>query len=173
MRARVRWFDDEKNYMFNVQITEEVEELWVINYLKKRPELETYKYAMPGEEEIGIQYLEVFDINQQSRTIIDTERWEDQNLSADPGNLIKGDFRKNSSDYFILHSLNRAATKVELVRANTSTGETEIIFGEEKVNLTGTGVLWMFQLLMKARNIFGGVNGRVGDNFTAIIQMES
>ena len=44
MRARVRWFDDEKNYMFN-ELTTEMEELWVINYLKKRPELETYKYA--------------------------------------------------------------------------------------------------------------------------------
>ena len=28
---------------------------------------------MPGEEEIGIQYLEVFDIENESQTIIDTE----------------------------------------------------------------------------------------------------
>ena len=131
MRARVRWFDDEKKLYVQRTDYREVEELWVINYLKKRPELETYKYAMPGEEEIGIQYLEVFDIESQSRTMVDTEMWEDQSLDADPGRLIKGDYRANSSDYLYFTRLNRAASKVELVRANTSTGESEVIFGEE------------------------------------------
>jgi dipeptidyl-peptidase-4 len=131
MRARVRWFDDESKLYVQRTDYRKVEELWVINYLKKRPELETYKYAMPGEEEIGIQYLEVFDINKQSRTIIDTEQWEDQSLDADPGSLIKGEYRANSSDELYFTRLNRAASKVELVRANTTTGESEVIFGEE------------------------------------------
>ena len=130
MRARVRWFDDEKKLYVQRTDYREVEELWVINYLKKRPNLKLTNMLCQVKKK-SYQYLEVFDINQQSRTIIDTERWEDQNLSADPGNLIKGDFRKNSSDYLFFTRLNRAASKVELVRANTSTGETEIIFGEE------------------------------------------
>lgn len=131
MRARVRWFDDEAKLYVQRTDYRKVEELWVINYLKKRPELETYKYAMPGEEEIGIEYLEVFDIQSQTRTIIDTEQWEDQSLDADPGNLITGDYRRNSSDVLYFTRLNRAASKVELVRANTSTGESTVLFGEE------------------------------------------
>ena len=70
-----------------------------------------------------------------SRTIIDTEKWEDQSLNTDPGNLIKGEYRANSSDFLYFTRLNRAASMVELVRANTTTGKSEITFGEERVSL--------------------------------------
>lgn len=131
LRSRARWFDDEKKLYVQRSDMRKVSNLWVINYLKKRPELETYKYAMPGEEEIGIQYVEVFDIESKSSTILDTEKWEDQTVSADAGNLQTGDYKSNSSDYLFLTRLNRAASEVEVLKANTTTGEVEVIFGEE------------------------------------------
>jgi dipeptidyl aminopeptidase/acylaminoacyl peptidase len=131
MRARVNWFDDETKLFVERSDMRKVDELWVINMLGKRPELETYKYAMPGEEEVGIEYVEVIDIASREKVVIQAEKWEDQSLNADPGNLQRGYYRPNSSDFLYLTRLNRKADKVELLKADTETGEVEVIFDEE------------------------------------------
>ncbi|MDV7399966.1 DPP IV N-terminal domain-containing protein, partial [Arthrospira platensis SPKY1] len=51
LRARVRWFEDSKKLWVKREDKRKVGDLWVINTLKNRPELETYKYPMPGEED--------------------------------------------------------------------------------------------------------------------------
>ncbi len=130
-RARVQWFDDEKKFFVERSDNRKVDELWVIDMLKKRPELQTYKYAMPGEEEVGIDYVEIFDVESKERMVLDLAKWEDQSLDADPGNLQKGDYRANSSGHLFVMRLNRKSDKVELVKADTETGEIEVVFGEE------------------------------------------
>lgn len=130
-RARVQWFDDEKKFYVERTDNRKVDELWVIDMLKKRPELQTYKYAMPGEEEVGIDYVEIFDVESKERLILDLEKWEDQNLDADAGNTQTGDYHPNSSGQLYITRLNRAASKVEVLKADTETGEVEVIFAEE------------------------------------------
>ncbi len=130
-RARVQWFDDEKKFYVERSDNRKVDELWVIDMLKKRPELQTYKYAMPGEEEVGIDYVEIFDVESKERLILDLVKWEDQNLNANAGNIRTGDYRPNSSGELYITRLNRAASKVEVLKADTETGEVEVVFGEE------------------------------------------
>jgi len=130
-RARVQWFDDEKKFYVERSDNRKVDELWVIDMLKKRPELQTYKYAMPGDEEVGVDYVEIFDIESKERMILELAKWEDQVLNADPANIQTGDYRSNSSDELYITRLNRAASNVEVLKADTKTGEVEVVFGEE------------------------------------------
>ena len=51
LRTRANWFEDSKKFWVKRQDKRKVSDLWVINSLKKRPELETYKYPMPGDKE--------------------------------------------------------------------------------------------------------------------------
>ncbi len=130
MSARIRWFDDEKKFYVQRTDNRKVDELWVINNLGKRPSLETYKYAMPGEEEVGIDYIEVFDVTSKERVIMDTDKWEDQNLSVDFSDVATGDLNARSSDVIYIERLNRAASEFELLKGNTETGEVEVIISE-------------------------------------------
>jgi len=56
--------------------------LWVIKALASpRPTLETYRYAMPGEEHIPQAELWVFDVGSKGRVKIKGERFKDQTMS--------------------------------------------------------------------------------------------
>lgn len=131
LRARVRWFDDEKKFYVQRSDNRKVDELWVINNLGTRPSLETYKYAMPGEEEVGIDYVEVFDVATKEPVIMDTDKWEDQNLSVDFSDVATGDLNGRSSEVIYIERLNRAASEFELLKGNTTTGEVEVIISEK------------------------------------------
>ena len=66
MRARATWFKDSKKIYSNRSDARKVDELFVINTLKDpRPELEVYKYAMPGEMNVPQEVLEIFDIDKK------------------------------------------------------------------------------------------------------------
>ncbi|HBQ58320.1 MAG TPA: S9 family peptidase, partial [Balneolaceae bacterium] len=124
------FFDDETKLYVQRTDNRAVEELWVINSLGERPELETYKYSMPGEEEIGIPQIEVFDIESRERIIMDTDKWEDQDLRANYGNHQTGDYRSNSSDKLYIYRENRTSDKVDILIGNTETGRTEVLLSE-------------------------------------------
>lgn len=130
MRARVRWFDDEKKFYVQRGDNRKVDDLWVINNLGKRPSLETYKYGMPGEEEVGIDYVEVFDVASRERVIMQTDKWEDQNLGVDFSDVATGNLNGRNSEVIYIERLNRAASEFELLKGNTETGEVEVIISE-------------------------------------------
>jgi dipeptidyl-peptidase 4 len=62
LRASAQWFDYNKKLYAYKTDSRKVKELWVINSLKKKPELETYKYDMPGEPNITQREIWVYDI---------------------------------------------------------------------------------------------------------------
>lgn len=130
LRSRARFFDDEQKIWVSRNDARKVDELWVINSLGERPSLETYKYGMPGEEEIGIDHIEVFDIASRERVRMDTDKWEDQDLRANYGNHQTGDYRPNSSDKLYIYRENRPSDKVDILIADTETGETEVLLSE-------------------------------------------
>ena len=76
------WSPDSRYFLTTLTDNRPVKELWVINALAKpRPTLETYKYQMPGEKEAPIPHLYLFDMTNNSRKEIKTDRFKNQTLS--------------------------------------------------------------------------------------------
>ena len=76
------WSPDSRYFLTTLTDNRPVKELWVINTLAKpRPTLETYKYQMPGEKEAPIPHLYLFDMSNNSRKEIKTDRFKNQTLS--------------------------------------------------------------------------------------------
>lgn len=129
-RARVNWFEDSQKFWVKRQDKRKVDDLWVINSLKKRPELETYKYPMPGEEDIFVDEIKVFDPATQESVTLDTDKWEDQSLGGAYFNQ-GGIFETAKSDYLYILRRDRTWSKIDVLKANTSTGEVDVLFSEE------------------------------------------
>lgn len=135
LRSIARWFEDSDKLYAKRQDWRAVEELWVINSLKERPTLQTYKYAMPGEDEIPQDEIWVFDADTSSATEgvkLQTDRsdWKDESLGGayfNNGGIYTG----LGSDYLYILRRNRQWNKIDVLKANTSTGETEVLFTEE------------------------------------------
>ena len=123
LRADAVWFEDNKKLYVTRSDQRKVKELWVINSLKKRPELETYKYEMPGEPNITQQEVWVYDIETKSGVKLKTDKWKDQSLSVFTA--------KKKSDYAYIMRMDRAYQKVDVLKANTTSGDTEVLFSEE------------------------------------------
>lgn len=135
LRSVAEWFEDSDKLYAKRQDSREVKELWVINSLGERPELETYKYAMPGEEHVPQGEIWTFNADTLSKTNgvkLDTDKkeWEDEVLGGaffNNGGIYTG----TNSDHLYILRRNREWNKIDVLKANTSTGETEVLFGEE------------------------------------------
>lgn len=76
------WSPDSRHFATIVEDNRNVKDLWVINSVAEpRPTLETYKYQMPGEMEAPIEHLYLFDMNDNSRKEIKTDRFKHQTHS--------------------------------------------------------------------------------------------
>jgi dipeptidyl aminopeptidase/acylaminoacyl peptidase len=129
LRSRAVWFEDSKKLWVKRQDWREVDELWVINTIKHRPELETYKYNMPGEENHYIDEILVFDMESKEQVRMDTDKWPDQSLG---GAYFAGGgiFTTDRSDYIYILRRTRTWDEIDVVKANTSTGETTVLWSE-------------------------------------------
>ncbi len=93
--APVVWSPDSKHFATTRWDMSKVKELWVINSVgKKRPELETYKYQMPGEPgPTGDLYI--FDMPSGENKIIKSHAFKDQDLSIEYAPMDKKDMYKD------------------------------------------------------------------------------
>ena len=67
----VQWSKDSKKFSAVRNDQRKVADLWVINALASpRPTLETYRYAMPGEEHVDQAELLVFDRDTKKRETV-------------------------------------------------------------------------------------------------------
>lgn len=123
LRASVRWFKENKKFYVMRDDSRKVKDLWVINVLKNpRPELETYKYAMPGDENVPQVELWVFDVDTKAGVKIQTDKWKDQTLSVD--------LLEKRPEALLFTRLDRTCAKKEVCLANTLTGESKVLFAE-------------------------------------------
>ncbi len=79
----ISWSHDSHWFALTRDDRRKVGDLWVIHSVgNKRPQLETYKYDMPGEKNVTQTGLLVF--NMQSRTMkkIDDDPWKDQTMGV-------------------------------------------------------------------------------------------
>ena len=75
------WSPDSRHFAMTVTDNRAVKPLWVINVMAQpRPTLETYKYQMPGEKEAPVQHLHLFDMQNNTRKVIQTAAYKDQTL---------------------------------------------------------------------------------------------
>lgn len=130
LRARVNWFEDSNKFYVKRQDWRDVNELWVINTISDRPELETYKYNLPGDENHYQDEILVFDPETRERVRLDTDKWPDQSLGGAYFNS-GGIFTTEQSDFLYILRRNRTWDEVDVVKANTTTGETEVLWSEK------------------------------------------
>ncbi len=129
LRSRANWFEDSEKLFVKRQDWREVDELWVINTIKQRPELETYKYNLPGEKNHYQDEILVFDMETKEHVRLDTDKWPDQSLGGAYFNG-GGIFTTDKSDYLYILRRTRTWDEVDVVKANTTTGETEVLWSE-------------------------------------------
>ena len=80
--VNVVWSRDSSRFALVRRDTRKVKDLWVINALSTpRPTLETYRYAMPGEEHVPQNEMQVFDLAKKSGVRMKVERFKDQSIS--------------------------------------------------------------------------------------------
>ena len=112
LRASARWMEGNKKFFIDRDDSRKVKDLWVINVLKNpRPELESYRYAMPGDEYVPQTEIWAFDIESKKGVKIQTEKWKDQTVGVD---LID-----KRSDELIFIRKDRTCAKIDVCIANT------------------------------------------------------
>ena len=81
VRPNVNWSEDSQRFYVTRNDSREVKELYLVNSLTEpRPELMSYRYAMPGEEEVTQVELHVFDRPTVELRELDVSKWKDQRL---------------------------------------------------------------------------------------------
>jgi dipeptidyl-peptidase 4 len=143
LRANVIWSPDSRRFALTRNDSRDIKFFWVINSLTSpRPTLQSYKYMMPGETLQAESELWVFDMMTESKDTIPVAAFVNQTLSVPP--MIRSHkealedhtpaiWLSPSSDelYFVRSS--RDLKRIDLCRADLTTGEVSVLI-EERMN---------------------------------------
>jgi dipeptidyl aminopeptidase/acylaminoacyl peptidase len=114
VRASVSWSPDSRSFTVQRNDSRKVKELYLVNVLSNpRPTLSSYKYAMPGEEDVSQQELFVFTRGEKSLRKVPVDKWKDQRVSNVHWPV--------KSETFRLVRRDRLQRNMELVEVNTAT----------------------------------------------------
>jgi dipeptidyl aminopeptidase/acylaminoacyl peptidase len=139
------WSRDSNKFALVRRDSRKVADLWVINAIAQpRPTLETYRYAMPGEANIPQSEIHVFDRNSKQRVTIKEDRFTDQtvqiatkaqpnNIQRDPRRPVPAEWLSDSPDKLYFTRLSRDQHRLDVVVANTATGDGQTLI-EERLN---------------------------------------
>jgi len=142
-RASLSWSQDSQRFSLVRQDRREVGDLWVIHATgNERPQLETYKYDMPGEEDVTQSELLIYDLGSRQLVEVDAGDWTDQRVST----LSARQFRYPDSEepfrqlwlspdsnelYFWRRS--RDQHRIDVMVADATTGQSRTLI-EERLN---------------------------------------
>ena len=136
----VYWSQDNKKVAVLRRDQRKVGDLWLVNALANpRPRLETYKYSLPGEENQPQDEMQVFDIGTKQRTTVQTAAFKDQNLGLVTAPITNLQREKQETDprwitfgpdkaYY--NRTSRDFKRVDIVEADTATGESHVVLSE-------------------------------------------
>ncbi len=94
-----QWAKDSKKFSATRADQRKVADLWVINSLASpRPKLETYRYAMPGEENVDQEELLVFDRDTKKRITMKADAFKDQTLQVATSRSLARDRDKEKTE---------------------------------------------------------------------------
>ena len=153
-RSGTTWSHDSRYFALTRQDRREVGHLWVVHAVgNTRPKLESYRYDMPGEENVTQTSLHVFDMESREMTQIDDEPWKDQRMGIfnapgqggggffffgggggagrDEPSITKWLSDSSSELYFWRRS--RDQHRVDVMSADPATGEVTAVI-EERLN---------------------------------------
>ena len=108
----------------------------------KRPELESYKYDMPGEENVTQSELLIYDLAARNMVQVNDDPWKDQMMSiANDRQFVYPDsdearqqvWLSDNSDELWFTRTSRDRHRVDLMVANTVTGDVRTVI-EERLN---------------------------------------
>ena len=153
--VNVVWAQDSSRFALIRRDTRKVKDLWVINSLANpRPTLETYRYAMPGEEHIPQSEMFVFDVATKNRVKVSADRFKDQSLSiatkpqrgaqgrgggrggggdGPQGRPVPAQWLSSSPTKLYFQRQSRDLHRVDVAVADTTTGEVKTLI-EERLN---------------------------------------
>ena len=104
------WFKDGKKMYASRSDSRKVKDLFVIDDLSNpRPEVEIYRYAMPGEQNVPQSHLHIFDIESRNKIDVDIDQYIDQTIRPYlPGKTSDKMFmsRMNRTSDFFRRSIN-------------------------------------------------------------------
>ena len=144
MRPGITWAHDSSRFAMIRSDRREVGDLWVVHVVgNDRPELETYKYDLPGEEDVSQRELDVFDMTSREMTKIeDANIWQDQTMSvytertfnypdSDEPRITK--WLSSNPDELYFRRRSRDQHRIDVVRYNPATGDSTVVI-EERLN---------------------------------------
>lgn len=142
-RVGVSWSHDSRRFALVRSDQREVEELWVIHSVgNDRPELESYRYDMPGDENVTQNELRIYDLDTRMMVDVATNRWQDEGLSIitanqfnyqDSEEVRRSLWVSENSDELFFYRISRDRKKTDVMVADATTGESRVLF-EDRLN---------------------------------------
>ncbi len=139
------WSPDSNKFALVRRDTRKLKDLWVINALATpRPTLESYRYAMPGEENAPQSELHVFDRTNRQRVTVKADLFKDQTLSIaarpqpnniqrDPRRPVAVEWLSDSPGKLYFYRVSRDQRRLDVGVADTATGASRTLI-EERLN---------------------------------------
>ena len=142
-RARIVWSKDSKRIALVRPDERKSGNLWVIHSTgNKRPQLETYKYDMPGEEDVAQSEILVYDLAERAMVKVKTDAFKDQTVAVitdrqfiyqDSDEPRRSLWLADNSDQLYFWRRSRDEHKVDVCVANAATGDVTVLL-EERLN---------------------------------------
>jgi dipeptidyl-peptidase 4 len=142
-RATISWAKDSKRFALVRSDQRKVGDLWVIHSTgNKRPELETYKYDLPGETSVSQQELLVYDLPSRTMVNVKADAFKDQRLGLftarqffypDRDAPRRSLWLADNSNQVYFWRRSRDQHKVDACVADAATGEVKVLI-EERLN---------------------------------------
>ncbi|HZU22529.1 MAG TPA: DPP IV N-terminal domain-containing protein, partial [Terriglobales bacterium] len=153
----IHWSKDSKKFALVRNDERKVAELWVILTLKNpRPVLESYPYAMPGDENVPIPEIQIFDVAARKAVKVEARNFYQQMLSIEDAQVSSrereqqreqqgerqgaGQFRTSprwladGSDKLYFTSMSRNFRSVDVCVADANTGAVKTLI-QERANV--------------------------------------
>ncbi len=137
----ISWAHDSRRFAIVRRDQRETRDLWVIHSVgNKRPELETYRYDMAGEESITQREIRIYDLNARQMVTVDAEKFKDQTLGIwnarkfeypDSDEPKRDLWLSDDSNELYFWRQSRDRHRVEVCVADAATGKHRVLFEEE------------------------------------------
>lgn len=146
------WAKDSTKFSMVRNDQRKVADLWVINSLANpRPKLETYRYAMPGEEHVDQAELLIFDRGARSRIRVKADAFKDQSIQVATARSTARErdrektepkWLSDTSDKMFFSRSSRDLHRIDVCVADTTSGDVKTIIEERLNTYIETQPLW-------------------------------
>lgn len=123
VESNARWFKDSKRLYITRIDNRKVKEISLLSVLSDRPIAYSFKYALPGDENVPQYELSVFDVETHKQQVIDSKKWKDQILSVVHVPRV--------SDKIYFFRKKRTCDEIDICVGDTRTGAVNVLIHEK------------------------------------------